>query len=268
MKKMFLILLPFLFVSCVTSENLEGTNTKNLVLYCTKAKEAYYLEDENEIKQVLSLFPKTKNIGYDIKQGLKTIALMNENPYADYTLYIKHDEKVTKVIHIDLDNEVWYTDKTQCLFPKENIDKIISKMNKGIKHTKTIKNAKERRQFIENLRKDDNAIYINLHSWADFDLQMGSFYIYVPGSKEQKIDSEAVLNNLRKHYGDTKNTLTKDIHNYSISRPKRYIEETHEYEFEMRWTKEMYDKIDIYRKSEFKDDNYEAQQTFEYYTKD
>ena len=183
MKKMFLILLPFLFVSCVTSENLEGTNTKNLVLYCTKAKEAYYLEDENEIKQVLSLFPKTKNIGYDIKQGLKTIALMNENPYADYTLYIKHDEKVTKVIHIDLDNEVWYTDKTQCLFPKENIDKIISKMNKGIKHTKTIKNAKERRQFIENLRKDDNAIYINLHSWADFDLQMGSFYIYVPGSK-------------------------------------------------------------------------------------
>ncbi len=139
-------------------------------------------------------------------------------------------------------------------------------MHKGVKHTKTIKNAKERRQFIENLREDDYVLYINLHSWGDFDLQMGSFYIYVPGSKEQKIDTEEVYKNLQKHYGKGP---FREIHNYSISisRSMGYIEETREYEFEMRWTKEMYDKIDIYRKSEFEDDNYKAQQTFEYYTK-
>ena len=34
----------------------------------------------------------------------------------------------------------------------------------------------------------------------------------------------------------------------------------------MRWTKEMYDKLDIYRKGEFREDNY--YKTVEYYTKD
>ena len=62
--------------------------------------------------------------------------------------------------------------------------------------------------------------------------------------------------------------LSKEIHNYSYPKRKRYIEETQEIEFEMRWTKEMYDKIDIYRKSDFREDNYPIHYTFDYYTKE
>ncbi|MCR5318673.1 MAG: hypothetical protein K6E22_10640 [Treponema sp.] len=267
-----LLLLGF-FANCKTTQRESYSaesvkDNKTLVLYCTKAKETYYLEDKKEIKKVLGLLPKIPNVDYNTKYML-TSGLFNEHPYSDYTLYVKKNRKITKEYHIDIDNRVWITNKsflTTWFFPRKNIEKIISKMHKGVKHTPTIKDVSERRRFIEGLREDDNVLYININM-EDFDRRNGSFYIYVPGSKDKKIDSREIVDNLREHYGDTKITLGKEIHYYSISKAKRYIEETQEFEFEMRWTKEMYDKLDIYRKSEFEDDNYEASQTFDYYTK-
>ena len=280
MKKNFIRLFSILFLvlsftNCKTThvesdsaENTKDKNSRIIVLYDSNSKETYYLEDEKEIKKVLSLLPKIPNVAYNTKYML-TFGLFNEHPYADYTLYVKKNRKIIKEYHIDIDNRVWITNKsflTTWFFPRKNIEKIISKMHKGIKHTETIEDPLERRRFIEVLRTDDNVLYIDLQ--GDFDLSMGSFYIYVPSSEDETIDSREIVDNLREHYGDRRNTLSKEIHNYSYPKRKRYIEETQEIEFEMRWTKEMYDKVDIYRKSEFREENYKTHQTFDYYTKD
>ena len=280
MKKNFIRLFSILFLvlsftNCKTtqteSDSVENTKDKNsraIVLYDRNAKETYYLEDEKEIKKVLALLPKNPNVAYNTKYML-TSGLFNEHPYADYTLYVKKNRKITKEYHIDIDNRVWITNKsflTTWFFPRKNIEKIIAKMHKGIKHTETIEDLTERRQFIEGLRADDNVLYIHLR--RDFDLRMGSFYIYVPASEDENIDSREIVDNLREHYGDRRNTLSKEIHNYSNPKRTRYIKETQEIEFEMSWTKEMYDKLDIYRKSEFREENYKTHQTFDYYTKD
>ena len=280
MKKNFIRLFSILFLvlsftNCKTThvesdsaENTKDKNSRIIVLYDRNVKETYYLEDKKEIKKVLSLLPKIVNIGYDVKVGLGTIFLGNIHPYSEYCLYVYKNGEIDKEISISKKNSVWYTKKslTYWLFPKKNIEKIIAKMHKGIKHTETIEDLTERRQFIEGLRADDNVLYIDLR--RDFDLRMGSFYIYVPASEDETIDSRKIVDNLREHYGDRRNTLSKEIHNYSYPKRKRYIEETQEIEFEMRWTKEMYDKLDIYRKSEFREENYKTHQTFDYYTKD
>lgn len=280
MKKNFIRLFSILFLvlsftNCKTtqteSDSVENTKDKNsraIVLYDRNAKETYYLEDEKEIKKVLALLPKNPNVAYDIKYML-TSGLFNEHPYADYTLYVRKNNKITKEYYIDIDNRVWITNEsflTTWFFPKKNIEKIIAKMHKGIKHTETIEDLTERRQFIEGLRADDNVLYIDLR--RDFDFRIGSFYIYVPASEDENIDSREIVDNLREHYGDRRNTLSKEIHNYSYPKRTRYIKETREIEFEMSWTKEMYDKLDIYRKSEFREENYKTHQTFDYYTKE
>ena len=272
-----ILFLMLLFIDCkstqtesTVSEKESLNNNETLVLYCNKAEEVYFLENEKEIKQVLRLLPRIPNVVYDVKYGL-TSGLFNEHPYADYTLYVKKNRKITKEYQIDIDNRVWITNKsflTTWFFPRKKIEKIISKMHKGIKHTVTIENAKERRQFIEELRADDNVLYIDKRAESAFERYSGSFYLYVPGSKDEKIDSREIVQKLREHYGDTVYTLNKDIHNYTDPVLKRYIEETQEFEYEMRWTKDMYDKLDIYRKSEFEEDNGPVLQTFKYYTKD
>ena len=265
------------FTNCKTThvesdsaENTKDKNSRIIVLYDRNAKETYYLEDEKEIKKVLSLLPKIPNVAYNTKYML-TSGLFNEHPYADYTLYVKKNRKITKEYHIDIDNRVWITNKsflTTWFFPRKNIEKIISKMHKGIKHTETIENLSERRHFIERLMSDNNVLYIDDRAEYEFKRRMGAFYLYVPGSKDEKIDSEELVENLSEHYGDGRTTLSKAIHDYTGPELKRYIEETQEFEYEMRWTKAMYDKIDIYRKGEFREENLPIHHTFEYYTKD
>ena len=162
MKKNFIRLFSILFLvlsftNCKTtqteSDSVENTKDKNsraIVLYDRNAKETYYLEDEKEIKKVLALLPKNPNVAYDIKYML-TSGLFNEHPYADYTLYVKKNRKITKEYHIDIDNRVWITNKsflTTWFFPRKNIEKIISKMHKGVKHTVIISDVSEQRQFI------------------------------------------------------------------------------------------------------------------------
>ncbi len=286
MKKNFIRLFSILFLvlsftNCKTThvesdsaENTKDKNSRIIVLYDRNAKETYYLENKKEIKKVLSLLPKIPNVAYNTKYML-TSGLFNEHPYADYTLYVKKNRKITKEYHIDIDNRVWITNKsflTTWFFPRKNIEKIISKMHKGVKHTVIISDVSEQRRFIEELRADDNVLYIDPNTEMMFDLYMGSFYLYVPGSKDEIINSREisseVLDNLREHYGDTKNTIGKAIHNYTHPELTRYIEETQEYEFKMRWTKEMYDKIDIYRKSEFSSESQALHDIIEYYTKD
>ena len=284
-KKFFIRFIPILFLivllaDCKStqaeSNSTEIKSNETLVLYYDygKAEETYFLEDKKEIKRVLRILPKIPNVVYDVKYGL-TSGLFNEHPYADYTLYVKKNRKITKEYHIDIDNRVWITNKsflTTWFFPRKNIEKIISKMHKGIKHTETIEDPLERRKFIEGLRADDNVLYIDKRAESAFELYSGSFYFYVPGSKDEIKDSREisreVLDNLHEHYGDTKNTFSKSIHHYTDPKLTRYIEENQEYEFKMRWTKEMYDKLDIYRKSDFKEDNGPVLQTFKYYTKD
>ena len=282
-KKFFIRFIPILFLivlfadckstqaESTVAEKESSNNNETLVLYYGKAEETYFLEGKKEIKQVLRILPKIPNVAYNTKYGFLNLLLLNEHPYADYTLYVKKNRKITKEYHIDIDNRVWITNKsflTTWVFPRKNIDKIISKMHKAIKHTVTIEETKERRHFIEGLRADDNVLYIDKRAESAFELYMGSFYLYVPGSKNEKIDSREIVQKLREHYGDTKSTLGKEIHNYTDPVLKRYIEETQEYEYEMRWTKEMYDKLDIYRKSEFEEENGPVLQTFIYYTKD
>ncbi|MBR4790555.1 MAG: hypothetical protein IK024_06655 [Treponema sp.] len=270
-----ILFLMLLFIDCkstqVESNSTENhNNNESLVLYCTKAKETYYLEDKKEIKKVLSLLPKIPNVAYNTKYML-TFGLFNEHPSADYTLYVKKNNKITKEYYIDIDNRVWITNKsflTTWFFPRKNIEKIISKMHKGIKHTETIENLSERRHFIERLMSDNNVLYIDKRAEYEFKRHMGSFYIYVPSSEDENIDSREIVDNLREHYGDTKRTVSKEIHNYTTPKLKRYIEETQEFEYEMRWTKAMYDKIDIYRKGEFREENLPIHHTFDYYTKD
>ena len=270
-----LFLITF-FVSC-NSTQLESNsnesssdNNQRLVLYDRDAKEVYYLENEKEIKQVLSLLPKIPNVAYNTKYML-TFGLFNEHPYSDYTIYVRKNNKITKEYYIDIDNRVWITNKsflTTWFFPRKNIEKIISKMHKGIRHTETIENLSERRHFIERLMSDNNVLYIDKRAEYEFKRRMGAFYLYVPSSEDGNIDSREIVDNLREHYGDTKLTVSKEIHDYTTPKLKRYIEETQEFEFEMSWTKEMYDKLDIYRKSEFREENYKTHQTFDYYTKD
>ena len=212
--------------------------------------------------------PKIPNVVYDIKYVLEWGIF---GPYPDYFLRVKKNGKVAKEIFISPEENIWYTNEsvlTLWFIPRKKIEEIISRMHKGIKHTVTIENAKERRQFIEGLRADNNVLYIDKRTESAFELYMGSFYLYVPGSKDEKIDSREIVQKLREHYGDTVNTLNKEIHNYTYPELKRYIEETQEFELEMRWTKEMYDKLDIYRKSEFKEENGPIHHTFDYYTKD
>lgn len=276
MKKNFIrlvsiLFLILLFTNCksvqtefYSTENVEDKNTKTVVIYCYESKEVYYLEDEREIKNILNMLPKALNILHILYRGY----VLNSRTYYSYSMYLKNNVSIQKEILISTDNHVWtYKDGfVLYYFSPKNIEKIISKMYKGIKHTETIEDPLERRKYIEGLRADDNVLYINLQ--GDFDLRMGSFCIYVPASKDENIDSREIEDNLREHYGDTVKTRNKAIHNYSFPKRTRYIEETQEIEFEMRWTKEMYDKLDIYRKSEFSDDNYKGQQIFEYYTKD
>ncbi len=265
-KKISFLFILFIFTGITYASKGDINVMDNLVLtiYCSETKEVYYLEDEKEIKNILHKFPKIISIGY----LAKTFFVLNSCTHYSYFLYLKKGTSIQKEIFINTNSHVWtYKDAFMNYhFSKKNIEKIISKMHKGIKHTETIEDPLERRQFIEGLRTDDNVLYIDLQ--GDFDLRMGSFYIYVPSSEDENIDSREIEDNLREHYGDTVKTRNKAIHNYSFPKRKRYIEETQEIEFEMRWTKEMYDKLDIYRKSEFKDDNYKGQQTFEYYTKD
>ena len=274
-KKNFIRLISILFlisffVSCnstqIESNSTESLsdNNQRLVLYCTKAKETYYLEDEKEIKNILHKFPKIISIGY----LAKTFFVLNSRTYYSYFLYLKKGNSIQKEIFISTDSHVW-AHKGAFMnyhFSKKNIEKIIAKMHKGIKHTETIEDLTERRQFIEGLRADDNVLYIDLR--RDFDFRIGSFYIYVPASEDENIDSREIVDNLREHYGDRRNTLSKEIHNYSYPKRTQYIKETQEIEFEMSWTKEMYDKLDIYRKSEFREENYKTHQTFDYYTKE
>ena len=261
------------FIDCKSTQ-VESNSTENnnnnetLVLYCNKAEEAYYLEDKKEIKHVLRLLPRIPNIFYDIKFVLEWGIF---GPYPDYSLMVKKNGKVLKEFCIDIDNRVWVTDKsllTTWLFPRKKIEKIISKMHKGIRHTETIENLSERRHFIERLMSDNNVLYIDDRAEYEFKRRMGAFYLYVPGSKDEKIDSRDIVRNLRNHYGDTLTTASKEIHDYTGPELKRYIEETQEFEYEMRWTKAMYDKIDIYRKGEFREENLPIHHTFDYYTKD
>lgn len=219
---------------------------------------------------MLRILPKIPNVAYNTKYML-TSGLFNEHPYSDYTIYVRKNRKITKEYHIDIDNRVWITNKsflTTWLFPKKNIEKIISKMHKGIKHTETIENLSERRYFIERLMSDNNVLYIDDRAESEFKRHMGSFYLYVPGLKDETIDYRDIIRNLRNHYGDTLTTASKKIHDYTTPELKRYIEETQEFEFEMHWTKAMYDKIDIYRKGEFKEENLPIHHTFDYYTKE
>ena len=267
-----LFLITF-FVSCKSTQ-VESNSTENhnneesLVLYDRDAQEAYYLEDKKEIKKVLKLLPKFPNIVYDI---IYAASWGTNRPDSEYWMYIKKSGKVQKEIDISPKDLTWHTHDsflTLWVFPRKNIKKIISKMHKGVKHTPTIIGALEQRQFIEELRADDNVIYIDRWAEKNFDDWSGSFYLYVPGYKDEKINSREIVDNLSEHYGDTKTTLGKAIHNYSDPELKRYIEETQEYEFKMRWTKEMYDKVDIYRKSEFRSESPALHDTIEYYTKD
>ena len=267
-----------LFIDCKSTQTestvseKESLNNETLVLYCNKAEEVYFLENEKEIKQVLRLLPRIPNIFYDIKFVLEWGIF---GPYPDYSLMVKKNGKVLKEFCIDIDNRVWITNKsflTTWVFPRKNIEKIIAKMHKGIKHTETIEGALEQRKFIEELRADENVLYIDKQTEGNYDRWSGSFYFYVPGSKDEIINSREfsreVLDNLHEHYGDTKNTFSKSIHHYTDPKLTRYIEETQEFEFEMRWTKEMYDKVDIYRKSEFSSESPALHDTIEYFTKD
>ena len=269
--------LMLLFIDCkstqVESNSTENQNNeKSLVLYDRDAQEAYYLEDKKEIKKVLWLLPKVPNIVYDI---IYSASWGTNRPDSEYWMYIKKSGKVQKEIDISPKDLTWHTHHsflTLWVFPRKNIKKIISKMHKGVKHTSTIEGALEQRKFIEELRADENVIYIDRRAEKNFDTWMGSFYFYVPGSKDEIINSREfsreVLDNLHEHYGDTKNTIGKAIHNYTSPELTRYIEETQEYEFKMRWTKEMYDKLDIYRKSEFSSESPALHDTIEYFTKD
>ena len=271
-----LFLITF-FISCkstqVESNSTENhNNNESLVLYDRDAQEAYYLEDKKEIKKVLRLLPKFPNIVYDF---IYAASWGTNRPDSEYWMYIKKSGKVQKEIEISPKDLTWHTHDsflTLWVFPRKNINKIISKMYKGVKHTSTIEGALEQRKFIEELRADENVIYIDRRAEKNFDTWMGSFYFYVPGSKDEIKDSREisreVLDNLHEHYGDTKNTVSKAIHNYTDPKLTRYIEETQEYEFKMRWTKEMYDKVDIYRKSEFRAESPALHDIIEYYTKD
>ena len=212
--------------------------------------------------------PRIPNTFYDIKYVLEWGLF---GPYPDYFMRVKKKGKIVKEYFISPEENVWYTYEsalTLWFFPRKKIEKIISKMHKGIKHTETIEDLKERRYFVEGLMSDNNVLYIDDRAVSEFERRMGAFYLYVPGFKDETIDSRDIVRNLRNHYGDTLTTASKEIHDYTTPELKRYMEETQEFEFEMRWTKAMYDKIDIYRKGEFREENLPIHYTFDYYTKD
>lgn len=195
--------------------------------------------------------------------------LLNVRAHYSRFMYLINDSGIKKEIAISVEDNIWdYKDKSEYhYFPSENMEKIISKMHKGIKKIENFEKPNERRQFVEKLRSDSDVLYIKLE--PDFEIVMGEFKIYVPASKSEKVNEVEVEKKLTLLYGETQRFLWKKekiLNNFAISRPKRYIEETQEAELEIHGTKELYDKIDIYRKGEFREDNY--YKTVEYYTKD
>ncbi|MBP5438418.1 MAG: hypothetical protein J6Y30_10610 [Treponema sp.] len=270
-----ILLLIIFFVSCKSTQT-ESTSSKSpsnknngiLVLYCRDSGEVYYQEDENEIKNILSLLPKTLNVKYSTKLRLKKLILLNVRAHHSHFLYLTNDSGIKKEIDISVEDNIWdYKDGFEYhYFPSEGIEKIISKMNKGIKNIATFEKANERRQFVEKLRADSKVLYMKLE--PDFDIIMGTFKIYVPAANQEAISQIEVEKNLTSLYGEAQRFFWKKekiLNNFAISQPRRYIEESQEAELEIRGTKELYDKIDIYRKGEFIEDNY--YKTVEYYTK-
>ncbi|MBO4385489.1 MAG: hypothetical protein J5817_00555 [Treponema sp.] len=246
----------------------ESKSCRSLVLYCRSLGEVYYLEDEGEIKNVLGLFPKRVNAGYSAKLGLKNIALLNARTHHSHFLFLKDASSVVKEIDISPEDCIWdYEDGFEYYyFPPENMEKILSKMHRGVKNTETFEGQAERRRFVEGLRKDGNVLYIKLE--PGFDIVTGTFEIYVPASKGESVDPNEVERELTQLYGDTQSLLWKKekiLNDFAISRPKRYIEETQEAVFEISGRKDFYEKIDKYRKSGFREDNY--YKSVEYYTK-
>ncbi|MBQ1590594.1 MAG: hypothetical protein II077_00940, partial [Treponema sp.] len=224
---------------------------------------------ENEINNVLSLLPKTLNAKYSSRLRLKKLMLLNVRAHHSHFMYLINDSNIEKEIDISLEDKIWdYKDGFEYhYFPPENMEKIISKMHKGIKKIETFEDPEKRRQFVEQLRSDSNVLYIKLE--PDFEIVMGEFKIYVPAFKNGMVNQDEVEKKLTLLYGETQRFLWKKekiLNNFAISRPKRYIEETQEAELEIHGTKELYDKIDIYRKGEFSEDNY--YKTVDYYTKD
>ena len=264
-----ILFLIVLFTNCVSAQSKSKSTesydiSKNtvLVLYCQDTNEAYYLEDENGINYVLSLFPITLNAKYSSRLRLKKLMLLNVRAHYSRFMYLINDSGIKKEIAISVEDNIWdYKDKSEYhYFPSENMEKIISKMHKGIKKIENLEKQNERRQFVEKLRSDDDVLYINLG--PDFDIIMGVCILYIPASKDEKVNLNEVERHLTSLYGNGKKLLD----NFSLSSfNQKYIEETKEAEITLRCSKELYDKINVYRKGNFIEDNY--YKTVEYYTK-
>lgn len=271
-----ILFLIVLFTNCVSAQSKSKSTesydiSKNtvLVLYCQDTNEAYYLKDENEINYVLSLFPKTLNAEYSSRLRSKKLMLLNVRAHYSRFMYLINDSGIKTEIAISVEDNIWdYKDKSDYhYFPSENMEKIISKMHKGIKKTENFEKPNERRQFVEKLRSDSDVLYIKLE--PDFDIIMGECKLYVPTSKGEKVDTVEVEKKLTSLYGETQRFLWKNekiLNNFSLSSfNQQFIEETNEAEITLRCSKELYDKINVYRKGDFIEDNY--YKMVEYYTK-
>lgn len=271
-----ILFLIVLFTNCVSAqsksksaESYDISKNTVLVLYCQDTNEAYYLEDENEINNVLSLLPKTFNAKYSSRLRLKKLMLLNVRAHHSHFMYLINDSNIEKEIDISLEDKIWdYKDGFEYhYFPPENMEKIISKLHKGIKKIETFEDPEKRRQFVEQLRSDSNVLYIKLE--PDFDIIMGECKLYVPASKGEKVNTVEVEKKLTSLYGETQRFLWKNekiLNNFSLSSfNQQFIEETNEAEITLRCSKELYDKINVYRKGDFIEDNY--YKMVEYYTK-
>ncbi|MBR4790364.1 MAG: hypothetical protein IK024_05670 [Treponema sp.] len=85
----------------------------------------YYLEDENEINNVLSLLPKTLNAKYSSRLRLKKLMLLNVRAHHSHFIYLINDSNIEKEIDISLEDKIWdYKDGFEYhYFPPENMEK-------------------------------------------------------------------------------------------------------------------------------------------------
>ena len=255
MKKSFFLIsaffILFTFSSC-SSSKFENDDDIILILKCENG-DIHYSNNADEKKAVLKIFNSSR-----IPDFIAFIRDFETFVYTDIVyLFNKKEFEILEEYKINIDDKAW--GPGAIFFPK-NLDKMISLLHKAVKHEDEIVNQNERRQFIEQLKSDENVVFIQ----KDINLmrQDGYFKIYVPASSKEEMTSRRI--------GEIQRELG-DLYGYEAVfaidlLPLNFLPEEQVAELTVHGPIAFYEKIEKYRKSEFKEANW--YKSVVYYTKE
>ena len=243
----FLILL--VFSSCITVE--DNRKDTAVILKCENG-DTYYSDTPEEKNAVLKIMNSSS-----FPDFTAIIRYFNHFGYTDVIYLIDTESKeILEEYEINIDDKTW---GPGFLFSPKNLEKITSILHKAAKHEDEIVNQDERRAYVEKLKSDENVVFIK----KDENLmrQDGYFKIYVPASSKEEMTGWQI--------GEIQDELASLYGYGSVFAidllPLTFFPEDQEAELTVHGPRAFYEKIKIYRKSEFKESNW--YKTVEYYTK-